>query len=113
MSQMSIDEAIGRRVTRMSLGRYRDAQIIEDKCPKCGSQIVCVYDDLGATDYYDNYAHICLNSDCGFVLHHESFTCNVGGRASAPMGTEIDPVSRTEVVKEVCWFCRRPIRMTW
>jgi hypothetical protein len=99
MLQISIDEVIAKKVPSMSFGRYRDAQIVESKCPKCGSQIACVYDDLGATDYYDNYAHICLNPDCDFVLHHESFSCNMGGGRAGPES-------------ETCWFCNRPIRMT-
>ena len=95
---LSIDEAITKKLPSMACGRYRDAQIIEERCPKCGGQVGCVYDDLGATDYYDNYAHVCLNPDCDFVLHHESFGCNMGGRA----GPE----------SETCWFCSRPIQMT-
>lgn len=98
MQRVSIDEAIATKVPLMSHGRYRDAQIIEDKCSKCGGQTVCVHDDLGATDSYDNYAHICLNPDCDFVLHQESFSCNMGGRAYVESGT--------------CCFCERPIRMT-
>lgn len=98
IKQMSIDEAIAKRVPQMSHSRYRDADIINEKCPKCGSQIVCVYDDLGAVEYYDNYAHICLNPGCDFVLHYESFICNMGGRANIP--------------SETCFFCSRKVRMT-
>jgi len=97
MRQMSIEEAID-RAPGMSPGRYRDAKIIEEKCPKCGNRIVCVYDDLGAVDFYDNYAHICLNPDCAFILHQESFSCNMGGRGCQVSGT--------------CLYCGRLIQIT-
>jgi len=99
MKELSIEEAIAKKVPSMSPGCYRDAEILEQKCSKCGGRVVCVYDDLGATDYYDNYAHICLNSECDFVLHQENFTCNVGGRGSSE--------------SETCVFCGRKIRMTF
>ncbi len=95
---MAVDEAIVFRVPSMRYAFHRDDQIIDQKCPKCGSPVVCVYNDLGAVDYYDNYAHICLNPRCDFVLHHESFSCNIGGRA--------------EILNETCFFCKRPIRLT-
>jgi hypothetical protein len=98
MKEMTVEEAIG-RAPGMSVNRYRDVKIIEEPCPKCGSQVVCAYDDLGATDYYDNYAHVCLNPDCDFLLHRESFSCNLGGRSGG--------------ATERCVFCRRDIQMTW
>ncbi len=70
-------------------------------CQNCDGQdpIICVYADLGATDFYDNYAHLCLNPDCAFVLHHESYTGSVGGRPDDEEGK--------------CWFCERPIQLTF
>jgi len=98
MRQMSIEEAIG-RAPGMSPGRYRDVKILEEKCPRCGSKIVCVYDDLGTVEYYDNYAHVCLNPDCDFILHEETFSCDMGG-------------GRGYEVSEACLFCGRQIQMT-
>ncbi len=70
-------------------------------CPTCGqSPIICIYADLGSADFYDNYAHLCANSNCSFVLHHESFTGNVGGR----------PESTADAT---CWFCHRAVQMSF
>ena len=98
MKPMTMEEAIG-KVPGMSLGHYRDAKILEEKCPKCGSEVVCVYDDLGMVDYYDNFAHICLNADCDYLVHQESFTSNIGGRS--------------DIASNSCVHCGRDIHMTW
>lgn len=98
MTLLTVNEAIARKVPGIAHARHRDWMIIEAKCPKCGSQVVCIYDDLGVTDYYDNYAHICLNPDCDFFLHKEEFTCNMGGRGNQE--------------SEECIFCSRHISMT-
>jgi hypothetical protein len=97
MKQMSMEEAMA-IVSSMTFSRYSDVKIIDEKCPKCGGFILCVYDELGATDFYDIYSHSCLNPECDFRRHHESFTCNMCGRADPP--------------SEKCYFCGRPILMT-
>lgn len=98
MSQLSADEAIRKKVPKMSYGQHRDAKIIDEKCPECGGPILCVYDDLGLTDYDDNYAHICLNSECDFFDHAHFLTLGVGGRQDPP--------------SETCHFCNREVKVT-
>jgi len=74
--------------------------LTDHTCQDCGQgPITCVYADLGLTDFYDNYVHLCPNPDCDFVLHHESYTGSVGGRPDAEEGK--------------CWFCERPISLTF
>ncbi|MBP7811313.1 MAG: hypothetical protein KA054_00500 [Candidatus Moranbacteria bacterium] len=78
-----------------------DISTLTDRtCQDCGQgPIICVYADLGMTDFYDNYVHLCLNPNCDFVLHHESYTGNVGGRPDTEEGR--------------CWFCERTVQLTF
>lgn len=98
MAEMSIDQAISRYLPTLAKPRHRDAAIIDQPCPKCGSRVLCLYDDPGATDFYDNFAHICLNPECDHFLHHEGFECNMGGRGSSS--------------DQGCIFCHRKLAMT-
>lgn len=101
MKKMTIQEAIRKKVPSMAHDFHRDAQIIDALCEKCGSPIACVYDDLGALDYYDNFAHFCLNVACDFVLHQEEHTTNIGGPAY------------WKAEWNVCPFCKRPLKLTF
>ncbi len=40
--------------------------IINHRCPKCNGQLVCGYADMGATDIYDTFAHVCLTWNCDY-----------------------------------------------
>ena len=54
-------------------GRNLFPTVIETSCPKCGGRVVCAYADMGVVDYYDTYAHVCLNPECGYGEMRESF----------------------------------------
>jgi len=94
---MSVQEAICKRVPFMHIDRHRDVATIKGGCPVCHSDLVCVYDDLGVTDYFDNFAHICLNPKCGFVRHKEI----IGRR------------NRSDPKNQTCVFCDRRVKLTW
>lgn len=64
-------------------------------CPLCDSDLLCVYDDLGTTDFCDTYNHICVNPDCTFMERHDEFGSGMSERE------EIGPAS--------CPFCGRPV----
>ena len=100
MAQLTIDEAIDKKASFMLGSPHLDAEEIGEKCPKCGSLIFCLYNDLGGTDYYDNYVHICSNSNCDHYFHSESINSNCGGRQAG----EGD---------ECCCFCGRTLRITF
>lgn len=77
-----------------------DVSLLDQTCQECGQgRIICVYADLGTTDFYDNYAHLCTNPDCNFIRQHESYTGSVGGRPDDEEGK--------------CWFCERPVQLTF
>jgi hypothetical protein len=98
---MNMDPVIESKITKL-FGAFSpnfDVSLLNQTCQECNQgRIICVYADLGATDFYDNYAHLCSNPNCNFVRHHESRTGSVGGR---PDGEE-----------EQCWFCQRPVQLT-
>ncbi len=79
-------------------GRYQDSKVLEQKCPKCGAKILCVYADMGSTDYYDTFAHICLNPSCDYVIDDQRFECNIGGRSTPDL--------------VCCIFCGRDLDFT-
>lgn len=45
-----------------------DTKIIQTGCPKCGSELVCAYTDMGVSDFCDCYHHICTNISCNYIL---------------------------------------------
>jgi hypothetical protein len=47
-------------------GRTVSPSIVAAPCPKCGGRVVCAYAEMGAVDFYDTYAHACLNPDCDY-----------------------------------------------
>ena len=96
MAKLSREEAL--KKTRDFRDGGGDVKILEAKCLKCGSDVVCAYRDTGSVDYYDSFAHVCLNSNCDYLEQEEQFECNVGGRPIA------DPV--------ICSFCRRTVLNT-
>lgn len=49
-------------------------KLLEVKCEKCGQPIYCCHKDIGATDYYDNFWHVCRNPNCDFIQHHERYS---------------------------------------
>lgn len=53
------------------------ADVLDAPCPKCGEPLVCCYCDMGATDYYDNFWHVCLGSACDYAEHTEQY-CGLG-----------------------------------
>ena len=95
MKQMSINEALSK--IRGMAGS--NGKIIEEPCPKCGGPVVCAYRDMGLVDFYDNFAHVCLNPDCDFMLHEEIYEGNLGGGRNCPATNE-------------CIFCHREIWMS-
>jgi hypothetical protein len=54
--------------------------IITEKCPKCGSIVVCAYADMGTTEFCDTYNHICLNAACDYLKKKEVFNISMGDR---------------------------------
>jgi hypothetical protein len=50
----------------LSGGSDASVGIIRSPCPKCGGRVVCAYAEMGAVDYYDTYAHVCLNPECDY-----------------------------------------------
>jgi hypothetical protein len=93
-----LQAVIEKKVPSMKKDFYRDAQII-GKCPICNSTLVCLYDDLGATEYYDNYCHLCLNPNCEYCVHKELFGLNNG--------------LRTDDQCRNCIFCGREVNLTF
>lgn len=64
-----------------------DIKLLETKCEKCGQSIYCCHRDNGASDFYDNFWHICSNPDCDFVAHQEHYTGlgqECGGETNCP-----------------------------
>lgn len=40
--------------------------VVSVPCPKCGGRVACAYAEMGAVDFYDTYAHVCLNPACDY-----------------------------------------------
>jgi len=62
-----IQKIIEAKLPQMSDKRGRSETIIDEKCPSCESQILCVYKDQAPYVnymYIDSYAHICMNPEC-------------------------------------------------
>jgi len=59
----------------MSYGRLPESlTIIDAPCPRCGAQVICAYADMGGgVDYYDTFAHVCLNLQCDYVKSETFF----------------------------------------
>lgn len=54
-------------------------------CPRCGAGVVCAYAEMGAVDYYDTFAHACLNARCGYGETSEFvFLANYGPDGPRP-----------------------------
>jgi len=57
-------------------------------CPGCGQEtIYCCHCDMGFTDYYDNFWHVCINPKCDYVEHEEHYTgsgCESDGDLDCP-----------------------------
>ena len=50
-------------------------KIISAPCPKCHGRIIaCCHAEIGATDYYDEFLHICLNPKCDYKEHKSQYT---------------------------------------
>lgn len=50
----------------ISGGHDVSSGLIDSPCPKCGGRVVCAYAEMGALDFYDTYAHGCLNPDSDY-----------------------------------------------
>jgi hypothetical protein len=98
VAELSIDEAISRKLPELAVNHHRDAAIIDEPCPKCGGRVLCLYDDTAPVEFHDHFAHICLEEECEHVLHHDTFETGMGGRATVPAG--------------ICTFCKREVNMT-
>ena len=85
---------------RLAEAPYYDVAILTSACPQCTSDIACIYADFYSADYCDNFAHICMNMECDFLVHVEQFDCNMGG-------------GRCVESSNSCLFCGRPVEMTW
>lgn len=57
-----------------------DKKILINSCPKCDSDILCVYADMGVSDFCDTYHHICMNSKCEFIVKKDEFNISMGTR---------------------------------
>lgn len=99
MTELSLEDAIRRKKPELLLPKYRDAAVIGERCPTCGSGIACIYNDLGTTGYYDHYAHLCLNPECGFLLHEEHWSPDEAVSA------------RPTVIRYSCPWCDRRLRV--
>lgn len=93
-----VQEILEKKIPEMKYAYHRDMAPISETCPECNGPMACIYDDLGMVEFYDNYAHICLNPRCDYRRHTSSHECNIGGRA-----TTTDPE---------CPFCKRSIDLT-
>jgi predicted RNA-binding Zn-ribbon protein involved in translation (DUF1610 family) len=50
-------------------------QKLDTPCPKCGQKtIVCCHTEDGATDYYDNFCHVCLNPHCDYAQYKMQYS---------------------------------------
>lgn len=96
--EMTVQYALELKVPEMGHDFHRDTKIIDKPCPKCLGRVACVYDDLGATDYYDYFAHVCLTDGCDYVESTHEFECNVGGRQNE--------------IEYRCRWCGRELRIT-
>ncbi|OGY27246.1 MAG: hypothetical protein A2Z42_00705 [Candidatus Woykebacteria bacterium RBG_19FT_COMBO_43_10] len=100
VEELSASEALKRKSpdfrSWMAWGRKADSiKVLEGPCPKCGSTAICAYADMGSPDFYDTFAHVCLNPDCEFSQEKGQFASNFGGRTSS--------------VPIVCHFCGRVV----
>ncbi|MDM8555827.1 hypothetical protein QUF75_13935 [Desulfococcaceae bacterium HSG7] len=73
-----------------------DAKILKQNCPKCGSNLVCGYADMGTTEFVDTYHHICMAPDCDFIAKKDEFGLSMGER---------DNFGQSD-----CPFCRRNVQ---
>jgi len=42
------------------------SHILGEKCPVCGSDLICEVEDKGAADFYLNYIHRCTKPGCQY-----------------------------------------------
>lgn len=54
---------------------------VRTPCSKCGGQVVCAYADMGATDIYDTFAHVCINPKCDYGETETFFSSSDDGPA--------------------------------
>lgn len=46
-----------------------NAKLAQEKCPKCGSPVACIYWENGQGNYFnDNFVHQCASSKCNHEL---------------------------------------------
>ncbi len=50
-----------------------NTKTLKNSCPKCKSDILCAYLDMGTTDFNDTYNHICMNSECDHLEKKDTF----------------------------------------
>ena len=92
MKLQNIEEAIKVKVPKMP--KPERSKRLDVPCPKCGKKtIVCCHVDVGFTDYYDNFCHVCLNPDCDYSVHTEQYT-----------GT-----TQQQLEDQLCPFCGRDV----
>lgn len=67
---------------------------LQESCPKCGlATLVCVHKDVGLTDYYDEFEHICLAPGCDYRVYKQQY-CGLG---------------QESISDQLCPFCRRDV----
>jgi hypothetical protein len=76
--------------------RSVDIETVDSKCPDCASDVICAYADMGLTDSYHTFAHVCLNPQCNYCEEGDRFESNIGG----------GPGSSTPTL---CIFCSRGV----
>ena len=69
---------------------------LPDKCQKCKFPLICLYADMGTTEFCDVYNHVCTNPKCGFLQKAE---------LNSVAGT-----SRDAYGPDPCPICKRIIR---
>jgi len=72
-----------------------NTEILIKACPKCGADILCVYADMGVTDFCDTYHHICINNECDFIEKKDEFGISMGAREDS--GPSPCPFCKREV----------------
>jgi hypothetical protein len=70
-------------------------EILNKACPKCGTNILCAYSEMGVSDFCDTYHHICVNNECDFIKKRDEFGIGMG--------------TREESGPTPCPFCNREV----
>lgn len=78
---LTIDQSLDKKGSDFrNWPRSVDRVILSNSCPKCGSDVLCVYADMSSTDFCDTYNHICMDSKCDFIERKDIFGISMGGR---------------------------------